>query len=530
MNYKWIFHLCINQAWYNFQDYPKTMDHPMRKYITKIKSLPSPLKIATFLRTFFQSLTLTNSLLKIRHWNTILTQHILLSLNWMFTLSLIALGIIGGAICLSVQLPHTGYLIFSLLPITGILISPYFSQLIRLKLKLPFQAPEKVILLLLSCLLITLSLDKQDDKQLESLLADFLLDEKSSVQTEKSQDQGERKEFEEKQRRIIEFQNNQDQKMAEWQALFEHEDYAKVIEKAKPYQDFDLKVKEWVEKAEKRLHDKERNRALREGPQLLKDGKFIEAYHLTSRFEEVSELQEIAEKSKDQREKKIEQLRSLYETGNYDQLIEQSQPYLDLDCQIKWLVNAAERVKSRKKELEEIKNALEQVEKLRRAGEPHKALDYAKQLKYPQLQEKAEAIKLEINTAEETQILNRLKKISDFNIPQNLHEYGRLTSLFPENLEYKKKYDYYKRRLDELAERSNGSIREEDFNDKWPFTISQGELTCTPPGILTLWVNEKFYAVNELAISQGYSRLDEILKHPGADTTFIIAKGLSLCE
>jgi len=72
-------------------------------------------------------------------------------------------------------------------------------------------------------------------------------------------------------------------------------------------------------------------------------------------------------------------------------------------------------------------------------------------------------------------------------------------------------------------------IKKEEY-EKWPFTVSKGNLKCIPPGMVTFTTEGKTYAINELAIATGnYSKIDIILQD-GFDMAIIAQKGLDLCS
>ena len=60
---------------------------------------------------------------------------------------------------------------------------------------------------------------------------------------------------------------------------------------------------------------------------------------------------------------------------------------------------------------------------------------------------------------------------------------------------------------------SSEAISASEYGAKWPFTISGGQLSCTPPGAVTFTANGKAYAVNGLAkSSRGNVDIKEIWK------------------
>jgi hypothetical protein len=93
------------------------------------------------------------------------------------------------------------------------------------------------------------------------------------------------------------------------------------------------------------------------------------------------------------------------------------------------------------------------------------------------------------------------------------------------------------------------TISKEDFGDRWPFTVSQGKLSCSGNAV-TFKANGKIYAVNGTAKSRGFAEINEIWKNdeemikilkesflgedigspPKINIGPIIDKGLSLCK
>ena len=55
-------------------------------------------------------------------------------------------------------------------------------------------------------------------------------------------------------------------------------------------------------------------------------------------------------------------------------------------------------------------------------------------------------------------------------------------------------------------------ISAEDFGDSWPFTVSEGMLSCTRGSIVTFTAYGTQYAVNGTAKSRGYANIEPIWK------------------
>ena len=289
-------------------------------------------------------------------------------------------------------------------------------------------------------------------------------------------------------------------------------------------------------------------RLIKQSRELMEQGKFRDAHYVASKIQNVPELEDIAkqakakleeevaklntikdliELTKTKREEELSKLRSLYEKGKYENLIAMGMPYSEFDCKIKQLVSAAEKAQVRKTELEQVKKALKEVDKLLKDHQFRRAYEIAKDFKEPDLQELAHQAKNELDRMTEKKILAKLQKLPSHQVEQIFEEYAKLVALFPENNEYKGKLAYYRKRL--TQEHKIHLITQEQYGEKWPFTIAQAKLDCTASGVVTVWVNEKTYAMDDASHPQGYSKIGEILKG-GADPLPIFNKGRSLCK
>jgi len=296
----------------------------------------------------------------------------------------------------------------------------------------------------------------------------------------------------------------------------------------------------------------QKEQLIKQTQELIEEGKFKDAYYFASKIPEIPQLDEFArlaktkwdekvarlrtikeliELTKRKREEEFNKLQALYEKGKYETLIAMGTSNADFDCGIGWLVNAANNAQLRKQELERAKRTLKEVDKLLREHQFQKAYEMAKGFNEAELQELAQQAKAELDRATEKKILSKLQKLSPYQIEQHEEEYAKLAAIFPQNEEYRSKLEYYRKRLTH-ERKVDVVITQDEYGEKWPFTIAQAKLDCTPPGIVTLSTHEKTYAVNDLASSQGnYDNLDEILKDgPEIDTNSILDKGLSLCK
>ncbi|MEN8216563.1 MAG: DUF2511 domain-containing protein, partial [Pseudomonadota bacterium] len=188
-----------------------------------------------------------------------------------------------------------------------------------------------------------------------------------------------------------------------------------------------------------------------------------------------------------------------------------------------------------------IKKALnKKLTQLMDARQYEKAIEFASQSDFADHTEIQAIIKdaqFKIKKAEEKKILARLKKLSSKQVGANLIEYSNLVNLFPDNKKYQRKLEYYKKELAERRRLPSIFITQQEYGDQWPFTVPKGELECLPPGMVTFHVNDKTYALNDLALASSpeYKDIEEILRdvHDKVqlekDVEFITIKGLELC-
>src|SRR5438067_6794663 len=89
----------------------------------------------------------------------------------------------------------------------------------------------------------------------------------------------------------------------------------------------------------------------------------------------------------------------------------------------------------------------------------------------------------------------------------------------------------------------SAKITKVEFGEKWPFTVSEGVLTCTPYGqlhLITFSANGKVYGLNgtarNLAKERGFAEIDEIWKNDpqveGLKINIdpILQKAFTLCD
>lgn len=528
-------------------------------------------------------------------------------INWFF----VSLFIFLGVVLMMTILPKGWVLVAA-----GLLISPWVSDFIEKYSKIKLSYSEKMIIVLFGIVILVTSVIQSDDEQIRLIIASIFLSRESDEQLNaflKMQEEHEKTTI--KKKNFLQIRSKQ---ITQLETSFKNKNYQEVVRQGSSYIELDSKIKNLVESAKEKIEREQFDQALRLAPNLIKEGKFIEAYSLVGKLEKVvkkeldegktafweyginefssiivnetqnatdtdilmsltkklirqtrelmeqgkfrdahyvankiqnvPELEELAKQAKTKleeevaklntikelieltrtkREEEFSKLRSLYEKGKYESLIAMGMPYADFDCRIKQLVSSSEKAQLRKTELEQVKKALKEVDKLLKERQFRRAYEIAKDFKEPDLQELAHQAKNELDRMTEKKILAKLQKLPSHQLEQIFEEYAKLVALFPESGEYKGKLAYYKRRL--TQEHKTNRITQEQYGEKWPFTIAEAKLDCTSSGVITLWANEKTYAINDSSNSQGYNKIDEILKG-GADPLPIINKGRSLCK
>ena len=246
------------------------------------------------------------------------------------------------------------------------------------------------------------------------------------------------------------------------------------------------------------------------------------------------------------RSKEVNKLRSLYERGNYKQVIKKGTPLIESDCQVKKLVSDTRKVKARVEERKRINKTIQRTSNYMKRRKYQQAIDFAKQSEYaehPRIQTLIKRAEFQLKKAREKNILARLRNIPSTEIESNIREYAKLLQIFPDNEKYQRKLAHYKEQLDQLRRQPPLLIMQQQYGDKWPFTVPEGKLECLPPGIITFRVDNKTYAVNNLASSRGYKDIDPIWReHPQmtnsqnvplttkVDMLPLINRGLELCQ
>jgi tetratricopeptide (TPR) repeat protein len=454
-------------------------------------------------------------------------------INWLFVIGFIVLGLTLLTTFLEIGL------VFILV---GILISPAISDVAQNKAHFNYSTSIKVIVAFLGLSgAVLLFIEQPNEKR---FLAGFLV-QTTRLDLEDEQQVGQLTAFierEELTKRRLDYLERHEQLKTYLQSLHDGAYYQELVNQGQPYARFDSQIKQWVSNAETMLKQQQLENALKEVPQLIKVRQYQEAYRLAAPLEEVPELKKQAELAKQHIDKEVEKLRSLYERGHYKEVIKKGMPLMDSDCRVKKLLLDTQKIQAMVEERKRMNKSIQRTKRFMKARQYQQAIDFASHSEYaqhPQMQKLIERSKLQMKKAKEKKILAKLRNIPASQVESNIREYAKLLQIFPDNEKYQRKLAYYKQKLAELRRQPPLLITQEEYGDKWPFTVPKGKLECLPPGIVTFRVNGKTYAVNNLASSSGYPNINNIWREksqPGTDTTtkvdilHIINKGLDLCK
>jgi hypothetical protein len=318
---------------------------------------------------------------------------------------------------------------------------------------------------------------------------------------------------------------------AELQYLYDDGQYQEIITQGISYISFDAYIRRLYENSKEELKQQQRTKVLNIVHQLIKEGKYKEAYYLAEPFK-IPELQKLVIATKKQIDKNFKRLRTWYEIGRYKKVIKIGSKQIDSDCRIKTLIARAKIAQTNKERLRKIKKTIKKISRLIDRRKYTKAMRLVAESEFSnnsKLQVLVKRAKSKLNKAKEKKILKKLRNIPSSQIEANLREYANLLELFPDNKRYQQKLFYYNQKAIKLGKNPPLRINKKDYTN-WPFIVSQGELECIPPGIVTFKNTNKTYAISELAIATGdYLKIDIILLEKTDIKTFV-KKGLDLCS
>jgi len=461
-----------------------------------------------------------------------------LILNWALVIALI---VFGWMIIEMLPTPGTIFIV------TGLLISPSFQEWVKWRLKIDLTFDFKMIMILASLLSVIFWIQLYETQERVSFLyflfANALVkagDEQGMV---RFQNYVSRQELKAKK---AEFIAKQEELMARLRFLYEHQQYQIVIKEGQPYARFDVEIERLVREAESSFEQQQLQKAVIQVPLLMKEKKYWEVYQMADHLKEESSLKKPVSIATKQVDKKFNSLRKSYTKGHYQTVIKQGEAYSQLDCRIRQLIHQAKQAQARKEERKYIEKTTQQIKKYIKNKEFKLAYDHAvEHKKYPQLFKWAERVQHLEKKDKEKQILDKLRTIPAEEIQNNIREYSKLLQLFPDNQHYQEKLAHYKGKLHALRKQPPLPISQQQYGDKWPFTVSKGILECVPPGIITFHTKKNIYAINGLASSMGYDKIRQIWRddpkkkispdQPSSlmtkvDLGPIIEKGLELCK
>lgn len=471
-------------------------------------------------------------------WELPAVKNLRLMLNWAVVIVLIVFGWMVRE-----TLPTPGIIFI----VAGFLISPFFQEWLWLRLKINLSIDFKVIIILASLLSVIFWIQFYESKErvslLHYLLANALVNAGDERGMERFQNYLSREELK---ARRAQFLAQQEELTARLKFLSSHEQYQSVIREGKPYAQFDVEIEKLVREAELASEQQQLQNALIQVPQLMKEKKYWEVYQMAAHLKDEPALEKPMATAKKQVDNKFNSLQKNYTNGHYEKVVKQGEPYSKLDCRVEQLIGQANRALARKEERKFINQAIKKIKNHVKNRQFQIAYDYAlEHKKYPELFKWAKQVKYLEKKDEEKKILAKLRNIPAEEVQYNIREYSNLLKLFPDNEYYQEKLAHYKQELAALRKQPPLPITEQQYGDKWPFTVSQGTLECIPPGIITFHVNKKTYAVNGLASSRGYTEIDKIWRddpnkkispdQPSSlmtkvDLGPLIERGLELCK
>jgi len=445
-------------------------------------------------------------------------KYILRFINWIFVIGLLFIGII-----IAMTLFFAGISLIA----AAILISPPMQDFLHKFIHVNYLISTKVIVILMAILLAIYSLKYETEENLFSartLLYQLYIGEDIEKMTAFSNKETENSK---KQEYLV----VRTDIFNELQYLYNDNQYQEVVNQSLPYVSFDADIRQLFENAKDKLKKEQIAIVLNKVPLLIKEGKYMEAYYLAEPFE-IAEIKELVAKAKKHVDKNFKRLKNWYESGKYSKVIKANIDQVNSDCRIKTLIvqaTTAQEIRTRNKK---IKQTIKKTSKLINSRKYEQAISFVTESEFfnnPKLLALVKRAKFRLIKAKEKKILKKLRNIPAAKIEANLRGYANLLELFPNNKKYQKKLAYYNQQILELGKTPPLPIKKEEY-EKWPFTVSKGNLKCIPPGMVTFTTEGKTYAINELAIATGnYSKIDIILQD-GFDMAIIAQKGLDLCS
>jgi hypothetical protein len=491
--------------------------------------------------------------------------------NWVLSIGFAVIGLM-----LSVSFLKIG-LIFIMV---AIFICPYMNDFFGKAISVS----NKVVIILLGLVGSIISLNYESNQT--RFLVGFLI-ETTWLDEDKKEDLKKLKEYIaiDKQKQVEQaYLAQREQQLVEIETLYNNGFYQQAIFLGTPYVTFEPEIRNLVDKSRQIQKTQQIETALEEVPQLMRVGQYQEAYQLAKPlYLDVPELQSYVARAKQKLDKDVNKLSSWYQKGQYKKIVDKASPFTEIDCRIRKIVNKAKKSEDSKAERRRFRKALRTADNFLKKRKYQEAIDFILQseyVKHPRMQRRIkraitrnikyltkrrkyiEAIqfgsqsvladnktviklikkaKYKQKKAEEKKILARLRNIPAEYLEANIREYSHLVNLFPNNRKYKNKLDNYKRRLVAMRKQPPKLITKDMFGDQWPFTVSEGELECLPPALVTFKVNGIIYAVNSLASSRGYQSINRIWKtdpnrlneagFPAkVDILPVVHTGLSLCN
>ena len=383
-------------------------------------------------------------------------------INWIFTIVIFVFGL---------ALLMTSFKEGLIFILVAIFISPY----------LMIRAPSsKLIIILLGIVITNISLYYETDEQ--RLLVGFLI---QSLWLDPNNDEDLKSlsayfEREKRKNRKMAYLAIRDKQLLQLELLYKNHFYEAVIKQGTPYITFAPQVREWVNNAKNKLKQKQIEIALKPVPQMMKAGQYAEVYQRLASLNS-SKVQKQMLEAKMAFEKELDKLRLLYETGEYKKLIIKAKPHVKFDCRSTKLVVEAKKAM-----------VLQEIAKLMKEHQYHNAIRFTRQCDYAdqyEFQEVIQHAQNQLNKIEKKKILERLATLPSDLVEANLREYRQLVRLFPYEPKYQRKLDFYKKKQIKII--STLILNQEEYGNKWPFTVSKGELECQAPGIIKFKVHDK---------------------------------------